>query len=81
MCFNYKIGFEEPEPSNNLGDKFLIILAFDPSGMVRVSTLGRRANCPALTSRSSPEQGQSRISRESSHLVKNKGIAMSQLCL
>ena len=39
MCFNYRIGFE-PEPSNNLGNQFLIILTFDPSGMVRVTTLG-----------------------------------------
>jgi hypothetical protein len=41
MCFNYRMGFE-PESSNNLGDEFLIILTFDPSGMVRVTTLGER---------------------------------------
>jgi hypothetical protein len=46
MCFNYRMGFEESEPSNNLGDKFLIILTFDPSGMVRVTTLGRRPAAP-----------------------------------
>jgi hypothetical protein len=39
MCFNYRMGFE-PESSNNLGDEFLIILTFDPSGMVRVTRLG-----------------------------------------
>jgi hypothetical protein len=44
MCFNYGMGFEESEPSNNLGDKFLI--TFDPSGMVRVTTLGRRPAAP-----------------------------------
>jgi len=46
MCLNYRMGFEDPEPSNNLGDKFLIILTFDPSGMVRVTTLGRRPAAP-----------------------------------
>jgi hypothetical protein len=25
MCFNYRMGFE-PEPSNNLGNEFLVIL-------------------------------------------------------
>jgi hypothetical protein len=39
MCFNYRMG-SEPEPSNNLGDEFLIILTFDSSGMGRVTTLG-----------------------------------------
>jgi hypothetical protein len=42
MCFNYRIGFE-PKSSNNLDDEFLIILTFDPSGMARVTTLGRRS--------------------------------------
>ena len=37
MCFNYRMGFE-PEPSNNLGNEFLVILT-DPSGIVRVTTL------------------------------------------
>jgi hypothetical protein len=46
MCFNYRMGFD-PEPSKNPGDEFLIILTFDPSGMVRVTTLGR---CPAAPS-------------------------------
>jgi hypothetical protein len=39
MCLNYRIGFE-PKPSYKLGDEFLIILTFDPSGMVRVTKLG-----------------------------------------
>jgi hypothetical protein len=46
MCLNYRMGFEEAEPSNNLRDKFLIILTFDPSGMVRVTTLGRPPAAP-----------------------------------
>ena len=40
------MGFEESEPSNNLGDKFLIILTFDPSGMVRVTMLGGLLGAP-----------------------------------
>jgi hypothetical protein len=45
MCFNYRMRFE-PESSNNLDDEFLIILTFDPSGMVRVTTLGERLGAP-----------------------------------
>ena len=41
MCFSYRMGFEH-ETSNNLGDEILIILTFDPSGVVRVTTLGER---------------------------------------
>jgi hypothetical protein len=37
MCFNYRMGFE-PEPWNNLGNEFLVILT-DPSGIARVTTL------------------------------------------
>jgi hypothetical protein len=44
MCFNYRMGFD-PEPSKNPGDEFLIILTFDPSGVVRVTTLGGRLGC------------------------------------
>jgi hypothetical protein len=66
MCFNYRRGFE-PESSNNLDDEFLIILTFEPSGMVRVTTLGGR-----LSAKNSPEQGQGRICRESSPRVKSK---------
>jgi len=46
MCFNYRMRFE-PESSNNLGDEVLIILTFDPSGMVRVTTLGERLGTPS----------------------------------
>jgi hypothetical protein len=45
MCFNYRMDFD-PKPSKNLGDEFLIILTFDPSGMVRVTTLGQRLAAP-----------------------------------
>jgi hypothetical protein len=45
MCFNYRMAFD-PEPSKNPGDEFLIILTFDPSGMVRVTTLGGRLGMP-----------------------------------
>jgi hypothetical protein len=45
MCFNYRMGFD-PEPSKNPGDEFLIILTFDPSGMVRVTTLDGRLGVP-----------------------------------
>jgi hypothetical protein len=36
----------EPEPSKNPGDEFLIILTFDPSGTVRVTTLGGPLDAP-----------------------------------
>jgi hypothetical protein len=36
----------DPEPSKNPDDEFLIILTFDPSGMVRVTTLGGRLGMP-----------------------------------
>jgi hypothetical protein len=39
------MGFD-PEPSKNPGDEFLIILTFDPSGMVRVTTLDGRLGAP-----------------------------------
>ena len=45
MCFNCRMGFD-PEPSKNPGDEFLIILTFDPSGMVRVTTLDGRLGAP-----------------------------------
>jgi hypothetical protein len=45
MCLNYRMGFD-PEPLKNPGDEFLIILTFDPSGMVRVSTLDGRLGPP-----------------------------------
>ena len=45
MCFNYRIGFE-PKSSSNLAEQVLIILTFDPSGMVRVTTLGGRMDGP-----------------------------------
>jgi hypothetical protein len=32
----------EHESSNDLDDEFLILLTFDPSGVVRVTTLGKR---------------------------------------
>ena len=46
MCFNYRMGFE-PEPSNNLGDEFPIILTFDPIGLGRVTTLRGRLGAPS----------------------------------
>jgi hypothetical protein len=45
MCFNYRTGFD-PEPSKNPGDEILIILTFDPGGMVRVTTLEGRLGAP-----------------------------------
>jgi hypothetical protein len=45
MRFNYRMGFD-PEPSKKAGLEFLIILTFDPSGMVRVTTLGGRLGAP-----------------------------------
>jgi hypothetical protein len=44
MCLNYRMGFD-PEPSKNPGDEFMI-LTFDPSGTVRVTTLGWRLDEP-----------------------------------
>jgi hypothetical protein len=55
MCFNYKIG-SEPEPTGKLGDQFLIILTFDPSGMARVTTLG----APPIVKRSESLKGRRR---------------------
>jgi hypothetical protein len=52
------MGFD-PEPSKNPGDEFLIILTFDPSGMVRVTTLGGRPSAP----RYHPEARQSIANR------------------
>jgi hypothetical protein len=46
MYFSFKTGFDQPKHSNNLGDEFLIMLTFDPGGMVRVTTLGRWLGAP-----------------------------------
>jgi hypothetical protein len=69
MCFNCRIGFE-PEPSNNLGDQLQIILTFDPSGMVRVTTLDGPLSEPPYRLEARRSKGHFR--REKSHRLKSK---------
>jgi hypothetical protein len=62
MCFNYRMGFE-PEPSNNLGNEFLIILTQRHSqsyDAVRTAGLGRgRAASHHLRARRSKDKAPS----------------------